>query len=235
MSLKRTCALAVAALAAITASIAIGGAPVSARPADVSSFLVAAALQAGDVPSGMQIESQGPIDPTETAQLASALGIADTGNDLLGGYFQGLVATDITTALFGQPALGGAGIFAFDSADAASAWQTALVADAANGAQTIQQLLSGSSDAAAAITIGSVSTLTPPAIGDEAQEFELSGSLAFGSQSFNVTIDVVVARRGAVQFEALAGGLQQERSVAEALANALDSNIQANLAQLSGS
>lgn len=234
MSFFRSLALGMAAMTALGAAIVLGGAPVSARPADVSSFLTAAALQPGDVPSGMMIETQGPLDPSETAQLASALGNGSAGNDLLGGYVQGLVATDITTALFGQPALGGTGIFAFASASAASAWQAALVGDAANGAQTIQQLLSGSSDTAAGITIGNVAALTPPTLGDEAQEYELTGSLAFSGQSFDVTIDVVVARRGAVQFETIAGGLQQQRRVAEALAQAVDANIQANLSQLLG-
>ena len=235
MSFVRSFALAAAAAVALGAAVVVGGAPVSAQPADVSSFLAAAALQQGDVPSGMQIDMQAPIDPSKTAQLAGALGDANASGDLLGGYDQGLVATDITTALFGAPALGGTGIFAFDSAKAASAWQAALVDDASNGAQTIQQLLAGQSDTAAGITIGSVSTLTPPAIGDEAQEYELTGSLAFGGQSFDVTLDVVVARRGAVQFEAIAGGLQQQRSVAETMASAVDTNIQANLGLLSGS
>jgi hypothetical protein len=235
MSFFRSLALSAAAAAALGAAVVIGGAPVSAQPADVSSFLAAAALQPGDVPSGMMVESQGPLDPNETAQLAGALGDASGGSDLLGGYVQGLVATDITTALFGQPALGGTGIFAFNSIGAASAWQAALVADAANGAQTIQQLLSGSSDTAANITINNVVPLSPPSVGDDAQEYELTGSLGFGGQSFNVTIDVVVARRGAVQFETIAGGLQQERGVAEAMASSVDTNIQANLTQLSGS
>jgi hypothetical protein len=229
VSLKRVFTL-VAIGAVVAGAVVVSGAPrVSAQPDDVQSFLAAAALQPSDVPAGLSVQGAGPIDPAQAAQLAGIVGDDSAAAGLLGGYQQQLLADDFTAAFVGKPLAAGDAIFAFSSSEGAAAAQASISAD---NAQSVQQLLGGSD---LGITITSVNTLTPPSLGDQAQEFELSGSLVFGGTTLNVTLDIVAVQRGAVQFEAVAGGLQPQQHVAEAIAQAIDTNVQANLALLTGS
>lgn len=224
MSRRRIALVAVLSLAIALFSAA--GTPRLAH-AQTDTFLAAAALQPGDVPSGLSVQTAGPVDPS---QLTTLLGSAAPDvSSITGAYEQTLLASDFTQALFGGPVGAADVVAAFSSQQAAAAAQTSVTQ---NGVAAVQGLL-GSTDLG--ITIDTTTMLSAPAIGDEAQELEITGSVTMAGQSIGVTIDVVVARRGAVQFEAAAAGLQSQSSVAEAMARANDANIQANIALLPAS
>lgn len=230
MSFKRISIVA-AALTLAVVLFSTAGAPSHARAQtgpDVSAFLAAAALQPGDVPSGMTIQSQGAVDPSQIAALLGGNATAAV-SGISGAYEQTMLADDFTAALFGKP-VGAVDIVAAFTSEQAAAASQAYVTQ--NGVAAVQNLLSSTN---LGVTISNATTLPAPAIGDEAQEFELTGSISMGGESINLTIDVVVARRGEVQFEAAAAGLQSQSSVAEAMAQANDANIQANLALLPSS
>ena|GEM_PF-5098177 len=205
-------------------------APVArAQTANVDQFLQAAALQPGDVPVGMEIRQQAPLAPAALPQLVGmGGGSAASFSGVLGGYTQTLVATNLASALFGAPVVAGDLILAFDTPDDAHAAYATIAQELA----MLLPRLPGSSQGG--ITIQQSAALPAPAIGDEAQEVELTGTAAMGGQNISVVIDLVAVRRGQVEFVTFAAGLQEQSNTAEALAAAIDSNVQANLGLLTG-